>query len=502
MEKAFRWAPSNRVSIVPALRWSWTWDHSWTSSLKEIPVPSLDELERLSRYEAGELPAEERQAVEAQLAEQPDLRAALAQLRALPFAASQLPLTLEEEGVETLVGGVARPQQARSRWSAWRTGAYALGALVIGVLAGSRLAPLGQPEALLAVVAGPIRVNSGPPLSAGTTQKLVLGDTIHAGRGAAILSAPGVSWLIPEGSELIWSNHPQLIAGTAVVEGVAARAQLHGVEVELTGRAVLSMEPPAGVRRVTELLADTSLEELVRTGWLKLGAFGVTMVGVGAGATVFLLDGRASAVGPSASPVHLEKGELWAEGSPKKRFASQRPDVQMAKAVPDEQGEGSAQEVAQLRGELEELKKKQHFQELVMKGLDRRIDPTMPQPWPEAMPETHQSSGLSQVLGAVKEKCPQVAAAIDRTFCEEPPCIVALHDGSGAGLLDCAPWREAYGRASSLMSSSAPCDGGAGSITLISPYWDGWENEDPAYQRVVFKRLQARWESYLQDYCR
>lgn len=469
-------------------------------------MPSIDELELVSRYAAGELRGEALRAFEDQLATTSSLRLALERLRLVIALAPELPDERDARVSERLILKVKRPTPWSSRALA------ATGVCVVLVAAFSVWRALAVGPALLTVMSGPVLVNH-EHIALGTQRPLLEGDLLETQAGAAVISGAHNTWLVPENAAIEWaSGRARLNAGTALVLGEGALS-LAGTEVELKGRGVFSVEPDEGVARVTHTLSSLSSEALMRTGWLKLGLFGSAMAAAGAGATVFMLDGAATVTpAPGLAPVTLASGQRWSAGShgSPARFSSGAEAVPAPTTHNESTNEMRAAlaaaeaEVAQLRRKLDEANQKADFQAMVNKGLHPVVNPNEPQPWPASMPEAQQPAGFAKVLREVKASCPSAPAVAD-VMCEEPPCMLAIRGdmaNSYEPMVSCEAWNAAFGRAVSMSSEELSCDGGASvSVTLISPHWAGWDDEDPVYARAVSNRIRLRWARYRETHC-
>src|SRR5262249_29690283 len=82
--------------------------------LKEVAMLPLDELEKLSRFAAGDLSAQEAEQVKADLERRPELAEALAQLSRLDAASQALPQTLRPDQLDALIARIQRPSAVPS----------------------------------------------------------------------------------------------------------------------------------------------------------------------------------------------------------------------------------------------------------------------------------------------------------------------------------------------------------------------------------------------------
>lgn len=240
----------------------------------------LDQLERLARWQAGELEEAERLALEAELAASPEQRALLKRLEGLDVAVAALPL----EDVA--------PKAPLSRW-------WAVAAALIAVTVGWAL--LSQSRVSMLEGRGSLRQRT-----------LVAGESVW-GSGQLLtdeLSAAEVRrggaryWLGPSGALEV--PGATLRHGFVVVND--GEAQAGGVSVQLDGQAVLSMEPLTGAFRETKHLEPGAL----------VNPKMVAVVAGGVGAVVlYVLSGTAQVrdAQSGAAPVTVRASEMWRQGS-------------------------------------------------------------------------------------------------------------------------------------------------------------------------------------------
>lgn len=453
---------------------------------------SIEELELVSRYLEGELTGAELQGFETRLASDPTWQSALERMRLMNQAAATLPDSLSGTQLSQFIAQVQLP--ARPKWGVW--------ALVVAVMlltSGAWWRASTEPVAALTVVAGPIFLNQHE-VALGAHPTLAAGDRLDTQRGAAIVSTTHATWFIPENAAVTWQSVPQLRGGTAMVLGDGP-LQVGANHVELHGTGVFSMEPDTGLIRVTTTLATLPREAVMRADWLKLGAYGAVMAGLG-GASVYLLEGKAQVATPVGA-VEVNAGSHWSNGrvDPLPDRASViTPAAKREESRPSLLAEA---ELAKVKSELAEAQQKLALHELVSKGLHPPVDADQPQPWPATMPENMQPDGFARVMNEVKAKCPKVPALLE-TKCEEPPCVISFNNNDALGALrECEVWNKAFGDTVSMSTGDQTCfDGGTPTpLTLLSPHWSGWDDEEPAYSKAVSKRLQMRWQHYTEAFC-
>ncbi|MHB8879506.1 MAG: hypothetical protein ACYC8T_37915, partial [Myxococcaceae bacterium] len=228
-------------------------------------MPSNEEIERLSRYAAGELAPAEAAAVEALVRERPDLARTLEDFRRIEAAALELASggqTLDKARAEALVKGALAgapgpvPLPATSRpWVMFAVGVAVSAMFFVGYLRSI------DPEASFATVtvAGGVTVN-GEALGAGSPPRAFRpGDVLEtAADGLAIIAKHGQALMVPGNSRLanVRTGHDryEVLAGTVVAVGEGLRLTTPSHELVVDGRAIVSVEPAEGILRVTEAL--------------------------------------------------------------------------------------------------------------------------------------------------------------------------------------------------------------------------------------------------------
>jgi len=270
-------------------------------------MPSVDELERLSRYHANELSPDERAAVERELAARPDLREGLEVLKSLDGAAAALPPTLEGPALDELVAGVPRPaprvSPARTRF---------VGAAVILLVGAGVVASFFKPSRpALALAWGDGVTLDGSSVQGRGLRSVADGARLKtATSGAQLLEPKGAAWLPPQ-AEVAWRDRGvELVAGTMMATGEGLELRAGQASAKIFGVAVASVEPAEGVDRVNGVLSTTTPEDLVNKNWLKLPS----TLALASGLTLFVVEGHAEArVGESV--VTVQAGQRWQPGS-------------------------------------------------------------------------------------------------------------------------------------------------------------------------------------------
>lgn len=263
------------------------------------------DFELVSRYRAGELTPEEMRALEAA----PDFAQRLEQLALLDATAQQLSVALGAEKVEALMAKVKRPRAQPPR--------RLVAAGLLGLAAGVGLVFFAtrppRPEPWQLRAAGEVTVD-GRPAGARFPQ----GSTLRTGPSgnAQLLGVDG--WLgLSGGSTLSQPDARGLLLtqGNATVSSPGLRLRARDTTLEVHGLAVISMEPPEGVARVTQTLSQGTPGDLMKTQWMTLSTVALTAAAVGGGLTLFVVDGHASARTDGAAPVEVQAGQQWKEGT-------------------------------------------------------------------------------------------------------------------------------------------------------------------------------------------
>ncbi|MFT3839176.1 MAG: hypothetical protein QM723_19495 [Myxococcaceae bacterium] len=307
-------------------------------------MPSVDELERLSRYHAGELDAAERAAVEAELAQRADLREALEVLKSFDAAPQVLAPSLAGKALDELIAGVPRPavEPPKRRWPSFAIAA----ALLVGLVAyaTTRSRPSYAVALGSSVTVDGVALKPGEPRSVDGTARLKT-----AGAAAELIGAHG-AWRIPDGAELSWGDsYGMLMAGTVVVSGDGTKLRAGSADLEIFGTAVASVEPENEVVRVNEALSTTTSEELVKKDWIKLPSLALA-----GGLTLFVLEGRAEAQ-TFSDKVTVRAGQKWQPGSAPTLLAAAPKSPGGQLAPPPHAGDpGASRE--QLLAEIEKLR--------------------------------------------------------------------------------------------------------------------------------------------------
>lgn len=275
-------------------------------------MPSSDEWERLSLYEAGELSEEDARAIEAQLHVNVENRVALECLAEVRLQSLALEDGLSDAQAEALVQR-AMVSQAVSIDTAvrglWRRGGVAVLVLICAWLA---LWP-ASPAIFVVTLQGAATV-AGEPILLGERKTFSEGILTTGEGSAALVTHSTGTVLVTQNTALQKDSDDvlRLVSGAAVVTNVSAPIRVHTGEdvVEVLGSAVLLMEPETDVIRVTRALNFSHLEMTMKNWWM-LGP--ATAVGALSGAVVTLqvLRGEAKVLAPEKAPLVVAAGQSW-----------------------------------------------------------------------------------------------------------------------------------------------------------------------------------------------
>lgn len=310
-------------------------------------MPSVDELERLSRYHAGELDAAERAAVEAELAQRADLREALEVLKSFDAAPRVLAPSLTGKALDELIAGVPRPLGTTAppvkRWPALLVAAAIVGGLVVAVFDRSS-------NTALVVAHSEGVLLDGDAVRRGGTRRIGSGSSLKTGEGSVQLITPRDVISLPPGAALDWyDSFAMLMSGTVVVSGDGTELRAGPADLKIFGTAVASVEPENEVVRVNEALSTTTSEELVKKDWIKLPSLALA-----GGLTLFVLEGRAEAQ-TFSDKVTVRAGQKWQPGSAPTLIAA-APKSPSGQLAPPPHAGDPGQTREQLLAEIEKLR--------------------------------------------------------------------------------------------------------------------------------------------------
>ena len=269
-----------------------------------------EEFEQLSRYRAGELSPDAARALEAQ----PGFADRLRQLQSLDSAVEALPVGMPDAKLEALMAKVRRPGPVKRRAGLeLRVGLVAAG-LIAGFLGWTFFG--SQPEQWVVVPSGDVQVD-GRAIATLTTQGSGRWVVAASAEASAQLVGQGAVLLIPGGAQVSHGKGLSVDRGTVLARADELTLRVAQAAVTVNGVSVLSMEPAAGVARVTELLNTTTSGELMKSQWMKLSTVAATAAALGGGLTLFVVDGHASVRQAEGVPVVVQAGEQWKSGEAK-----------------------------------------------------------------------------------------------------------------------------------------------------------------------------------------
>lgn len=213
---------------------------------REVPMLQLDDVERLSRFRAGELPEDEARALSVELTKNPELAEALARLERLDQVISQHD-AISAADVRAAKAAMS-PAAPRTRW----VSAAALLALAAA--------------AVLFFFFSRAKEETAPPVA--MPRLLAAGDVLTAGvatlraeiAGAQLVVAPFSHVVIEDGSTV------RLASGSVLVRGTT-RVLAEGLSAIVDGTAVVSTEPSRVLADVTVLHPQNAGDTVMMKGW-------------------------------------------------------------------------------------------------------------------------------------------------------------------------------------------------------------------------------------------
>jgi protein-disulfide isomerase len=255
---------------------------------REGPMLQLDDVERLSRFRAGELPEDEARALKLELATNAELAQALARLERLDELVS------EHEAIS--------PADVRAAADAMRTSAprprWLVPAALVAVAAAAVFFVLSQPtETTPPTVTMPRLLSTGDVLTAGVA-------TLRAElAGAQVVVAPFSHVIIEDGSTV------RLESGSVLVRGTA-RVLAHHLSAIVDGTLVVSTEPSRALADVTVLHPLNAGDTVMMTTWQEQSKSWAQ-----AGLVTLVLTGSAQVNAADVREV-LSTGQAWVSKQP------------------------------------------------------------------------------------------------------------------------------------------------------------------------------------------
>jgi protein-disulfide isomerase len=287
----------------------------------------MAELEQLSRYAAGELPASEAHALEAELARRPALRRALQRLAALDDLVASMPaparVPSDDVQVRRAVERAHAPRKLHVfRW-AWLPVAAAAAAVFFWVREpapnAEQVARRGDDGARArgsTASANGAHANGAHANGAQAT----LGADRPAASGPSTESAPVRIVALPEGQAVLTSSARVsatkselfLHAGTLLAQGDGVRIRAGEDRIVVRGAAFVSMEPAQVMSRVTEVQDLTSLGGIDMQQSVKSWRAALSTKPLASAALVLLVaQGNALAQDPTGARHAVRAGQTW-----------------------------------------------------------------------------------------------------------------------------------------------------------------------------------------------
>jgi protein-disulfide isomerase len=265
---------------------------------REVPMLQLDDVERLSRFRAGELPEDEARALKLELSTNAELAQALSRLERLDDLVS------EHESVSPAdVRAAADAMPSTSRRPPWL-----VPAAIVAVAAAAVFFVLSQPkETTPPTVTMPRLLSTGDVLTAGVA-------TLRAEiAGAQVVVAPFSHVIIEDGSTVRLASGSVLVRGTARVLAVqpdsvgAGPDQLSAI---VDGTLVVSTEPSRALADVTVLHPLNTGETGMMTKWQEQAKSWAKT-----GLVALVLTGSAQVNAADVREV-LSPGQVWVSKQP------------------------------------------------------------------------------------------------------------------------------------------------------------------------------------------
>ncbi len=222
---------------------------------------------------------------------------------------------------------------------------------------------------------------------------------------------------------LLWSTTrpgpPVMVSGMQVVEGHQT-LYAGAVEVEVSGKAIIEVEPPPGLLREH----GQEVEEMNRTHLLSALA--------GAVVTVTVLQGAAVLRADEAAPVVVETGQSHTVGAPAAPAPpaaattaepQRRVVVRTPGASPEAREAMLVEEIGRLRGELEQARVSAALSRGQLESLEGS-----PQEWPDDVPDVYRPAAFEAAVERALEEVP--FGDLEIMDCNEYPCfaVIRSHD--------------------------------------------------------------------------
>jgi len=268
---------------------------------------SLDELERLSRFAAGDLSESERRQIEVELRAKPDVARALEQFRRLDAALSELETDVSSESDDRLIHRVVH-QRGRS---VWLMAAIAAG---VAILAAGTAMVLGYGRRAE-------RMSQGTGSAAGPSSTQLLATRSTGASGPLILKTAQGKILLLSGarSQVDKAGTLSLEAGGLVVDGRAV-VFANGLRFAIDGLAAVTTEPGDAFAHVMQRLQSMPDGKDMQ---MRLSRWSGPPAVIGAASVALLVaSGTAEAQAPDGAPVQVKAGQSWSQTAPGKTLVA------------------------------------------------------------------------------------------------------------------------------------------------------------------------------------
>lgn len=231
-------------------------------------------------------------------------------------------------------------------------------------------------------------------------------------RGAGARARWGTLVAVLAAGFLVWLAWPSPRAQVVLAHGVTELSgdmdiEAGALQIQLDGRARISVEPLGGVARGAGGVTEESMDPRM-----------VISAAAGAAVTVVVMQGTAWVSGPSADAVALEAGQTQSFGA-SGAVSAPLPDDPRARAEAlQERMRALDQELQATRSALAE----EQFAGDLARGQLAQLRGE-PSPWPDDVPEPFTPDAFQSAL---QEQLKDLPVEIARVDCSEYPCVAAL----------------------------------------------------------------------------
>ena len=158
-------------------------------------------------------------------------------------------------------------------------------------------------------------------------------------------------------------------------------------------------------------------------------------------------------------------------------------------------------DLAALTERSKSLEQQLAFQSFVLDSVRAQRE-GKPLQWTDSVPDRYRKEAVEKAVRDSLDQC-HVDADFMGIDCSEPPCIAQIRPRAEdpqqawlSSLMACAPWKDLYGEAASVMTDSLKCpDGSSQGLGLVSPDWTNPQGgqTDEVFLQNWTKRLHTRW---------